>query len=48
MENLQPLDIRKLKQKHSKILNRSICMPSMTQAYSLCIQYMKQWFLSKF
>ena len=48
MNNLQPLDINELKQKHSKILNRSICMPSMTHAYSLCIEYMKQWFYSKF
>lgn len=48
MENLQPFDIHKMRNKHSKILNRSICMPSMTQAYSLCIEYMKHWFLSKF
>lgn len=39
-------DISKLK--HSKILNRSICIPSMIQAYSLCIEYMKWWFYSKF
>ena len=48
MGNLQPFDIRDLRNKHSKILNRSICMPSMTQAYSLCIEYMKHWFYSKF
>lgn len=48
MENLQPFDIRELRNRHSKILNRSICMPSMTQAYSLCIEYMKHWFYSKF
>ena len=48
MENLQPLDINAIRHRHSKILNRSICVPSMTQAYSLCIEYMKQWFYSKF
>lgn len=48
MDCLQPLDIHKIKNRHSKILNRSICMPSMTQAYSLCIEYMKNWFYSKF
>lgn len=48
MENLQPLNIRELREKHSKILNRSICMPSMSQSYSLCIEYMKHWFYSKF
>ena len=48
MGNLQPFNIRGLRNKHSKILNRSICMPSMTQAYSLCIEYMKHWFYSKF
>lgn len=46
MNNYEPLDIRKLR--HSKTLNRSICMPSMVQAYSLCIEYMKAWFYSKF
>ena len=46
MENLQPFDYHKLR--HSKILNRSICMPSMTQSYSLSIEYMKNWFYSKF
>ena len=33
---------------HSKSLYRSICVPSTTQAYSLCVEYMKKWFLSKF
>lgn len=46
--DLQPLNISDIRKKHSKILNRSICMPSMTQAYSLCIGYMKHWFYSKF
>lgn len=44
--NYERLDITKLR--HSKILNRSICMPSLVQAYSLCIEYMKWWFYSKF
>ena len=34
--------------KHSKTLYRSICVPSTVQSYSLCIEYMKRWFLSKF
>ena len=46
MNNYEPLDINRLK--HSKLLNRSICMPSMVQTYSLCIEYMKAWFYSKF
>lgn len=33
---------------HSKTLYRSICVPSTTQSYSLCVEYMKRWFLSKF
>lgn len=37
-----------LDQIHSKTLYRSICVPSTVQAYSLCIEYVKQWFLSKF
>lgn len=47
MENLQPFDFHS-KLRHEKILNRSICVPSMVQAYSLCIEYMKEWFYSKF
>lgn len=38
-------DIRKI---NSKTLYRSICVPSTTQSYSLCVEYMKSWFLSKF
>lgn len=46
MEELRPFDISQIR--HSKVLNRSICMPSLVQAYSLCIEYMKDWFYSKF
>lgn len=43
-----PISIEELQEKHSKVLYRSICVPSTVQAYSLCIEYMKRWFLSKF
>lgn len=48
MTNMKPLDIDSLRQSHSKTLYRSICVPSATQSYSLCIEFMKKWFLSKF
>lgn len=48
ISNMKPLDIDSLKQSHSKTLYRSICVPSATQSYSLCIEFMKKWFLSKF
>jgi len=48
MSNLKPIDINTFRQQHSKTLYRSICVPSTVQAYSLCIEYMKKWFLSKF
>lgn len=48
ISNMKPLDIDSLKQSHSKTLYRSICVPSATQSYSLCIEFMKRWFLSKF
>lgn len=47
-KNLKPISINDIKKQHSKTLYRSICMPSMVQSYSLCIEYMKNWFLSKF
>lgn len=48
MRNLRPLDIDSFNTKHSKTLYRSICVPSTTQSYSLCVEYVKNWFLSKF
>lgn len=48
MTNFKPLSIEDFNKVHSKTLYRSICVPSSTQAYSLCIEYMKNWFLSKF
>lgn len=33
---------------HSKELNRSLCVPSLSDSYSACIAYMKEWVLSKF
>lgn len=46
--NLRPLDMDAFKNRNSKTLYRSICVPSTTQAYSLCVEFMKRWFLSKF
>lgn len=48
MSNLKPIDINEFKRQHSKTLYRSICVPSAVQSYSLCVEYMKNWFLSKF
>lgn len=46
--DLKPLDMDAFKSRNSKTLYRSICVPSTTQTYSLCVEYMKRWFLSKF
>lgn len=46
--SITPISIEELQERHSKVLYRSICVPSTVQAYSLCIEYMKKWFLSKF
>ena len=48
MSNLKPLDINEFRNSNSKTLYRSICVPSTVQSYSLCIEFMKKWFLSKF
>ena len=48
MKNFKPFTAADLQKEHSKTLYRSICMPSVVQSYSLCIEYMKNWFLSKF
>lgn len=48
MSNFRPLDTREFANAHSKTLYRSICVPSVVQSYSLCVEYMKNWFLSKF
>ena len=47
-ENFKPVQICDIKSRHSKTLYRSICVPSLVQTYSLCIEYMQNWFLSKF
>lgn len=46
--NLKPLDMDSFRNRNSKTLYRSICVPSTTQSYSLCVEFMKRWFLSKF
>lgn len=48
MSNFVPITSDEIRKQHSKTLYRSICVPSTTQSYSLCIEYMKSWFLSKF
>lgn len=48
MSTLKPLDIKNFNKQNSKTLYRSICVPSVVQSYSLCIEYIKHWFLSKF
>lgn len=45
---LKPMSISDFRKEHSKTLYRSICMPSVTQSYSLCVEYVQRWFLSKF
>lgn len=46
MNEFYELDINEIK--HSKTLYRSICLPSLANSYSLCIGFMKHWFLTKF
>lgn len=46
--NCKPYDIRSKDKNRSRKLNRSICVPSTIQSYSLCIQYLKYWILKKF
>lgn len=31
-----------------RVLNRSVCVPSMSNSYSLAIEFMREWFLTKF
>ena len=48
MTNITPISIEDIRNEHSKTLYRSICVPSTTQSYSLCIEFIKRWFISKF
>ena len=48
ISNFKPMSVEDITEKHSKTLYRSICVPSVVQSYSLCIEFMKNWFLSKF
>lgn len=48
INNLSSISIDSIRNRHSKTLYRSICVPSATQSYSLCVEYIKKWFLSKF
>ena len=34
-------------ERHSKSLNRSLCVPSLVDSYSICIAYMKDWILQR-
>ena len=48
-DQLVPFDYKKqLHPKHSKRLNRSICLPSNIQSFNLATQFVKHWFISKF
>lgn len=48
MTKFKPISADTIKSQNSKTLYRSICAPSAVQSYSLCIEYVKKWFLSKF
>lgn len=48
ISKMSTLSIDDFNKIHSKTLYRSICVPSTTQSYSLCIEYIKHWFISKF
>ena len=48
-DQLVPFDYKKeMHPKHSKRLNRSICLPSNIQSFNLATQFVKHWFISKF
>ena len=49
MEELVPFDVRSFGQpKNRRALHQNLCIPSTAQSYSICIEYMKRWFLSLF
>ena len=49
MEELTPFDVRSFgKPRHRRTLHQNLCIPSTAQSYSICIEYMKRWFLSLF
>lgn len=48
MSKMSSISINEIRNNHSKTLYRSICVPSTTQSYSLCIEYIRKWFISKF
>lgn len=41
-------EVKNIKQYYEKQLNMSLCIPSVAHSYSLCIEYMKNWFITKF
>lgn len=45
MPEMKEIDIVK---EFRKNLNLSLCVPSVTNSYSMCIEYVKDWFKSKF
>ena len=50
-DELVPFDYKKKmpsKHVHARSLNRSLCIPSAMQSYSLATEFVKYWFLSKF
>lgn len=48
MSKMRIINTYEFNRQSSKTLYRSICVPSVVQSYSLCVEYMKRWFLSKF
>lgn len=49
MEELTPFDVKSFgKPRHRRTLHQNLCIPSTAQSYSLCIEYMKRWFISLF
>lgn len=41
-------EVKDIKSYYEKQLNMSMCIPSVAHSYSMCIEYMKEWFLTKF
>jgi len=41
-------EVKNIKEYYEKQLNMSMCIPSAAHSYSVCIEYMKNWFMEKF
>lgn len=48
-QGLRPVSIRDLTQKKTpKVMRTSVTLPSQHQAYAVCVEFAKKWFLEKF